>query len=94
MRVISLVVLLLATFGVSGQTILDTEFGNFSPGVSVLPVNQGGNDVDQAATMLKRPNGRLVLVGDAETLVEPVALILQTDDEGSLIRLSAVATAD
>lgn len=64
------------------QTVLDPGFGNFAPGVSVLPVNQGGTDADWARALLRRPDGHLVLVGDATTLSGPVAVVLQLDESG------------
>lgn len=82
MRVMSILLACLLVPAAAAQTILDPGFGNFAPGVSILPINQGGTDADWARTMVRRPDGRLVLVGEATTLAGPVAVVAQLDAVG------------
>jgi uncharacterized delta-60 repeat protein len=81
-RVLLPLALLAASAGATAQTIPDTAFGGLGTGFVNLPLNQGGLDRDIGNDMKTRPDGRIVIVGSAQTATGLVAAVYQLTPDG------------
>lgn len=63
LRSILCLAILAASAPAAADSEIDTDFGIFSTGHNVVPINNGGNDADMVADVLTAADGSLYLIG-------------------------------